>query len=108
MWYSRCRLHLLLEKNESLSTTGRGHCGEIQFEWNHVVDFYSLKLSFTLKIVQNPFLRTADGYDGRSFRRRGGEEHTFLLTSNVQNFFVFGTLNCSLASQSNKYFKFPN
>ena len=64
----------------------------VKFNLNgiHVVGFYSLKLSFTLKIVQNPFLRTPDGYDGRSFRRRGGEKNTFLLTSNVQNFFVFG------------------
>ena len=52
--------------------------------------YYSRKPSFTLKILQNPFLQTPDGYDGRSFRRRGGEENTFLLTSNVQNFFVFG------------------
>ena len=64
----------------------------VKFNLNgiHVVDFYSLKLSFTLKIVQNPFLRTPDGYDGRSFRRRGGVKNTFLLTFNVQNLFVFG------------------
>ena len=31
------------------------HTGEIQFEWIHVVDFDSLKPSFTLKIVQNRF-----------------------------------------------------
>ena len=68
----------------------RRRCGEIQFEWIHVVNYYSRKLSFTLIIVPNPFLRTPDGYDGRSFRRRGGEKNTFLLTSNVQNFFVFG------------------
>ena len=67
-------------------------CGEIQFEWIHVVNYYSRKLSFTLIIVPNPFLRTPDGYDGRSFRRRGGEKktHYFSLTSNVQNLFVFG------------------
>ena len=64
-------------------------CGEIQFEWIHVVKYYSRKLSSTLIIVQNPLLRTPDGYDGRSFRRCGGEKNTF-LTSNVQNFFGFG------------------
>ena len=53
-------------------------CGEIQFEWIHLVNYYSRKLSFTLIIVPNPFLRTPDGYDGRSFRRRGGEKNTFL------------------------------
>ena len=51
-------------------------CGEIQFEWIHVVNYYSRKLSFTLIIVQNPFLRTPDGYDARSFRRRGGGKKT--------------------------------
>ena len=35
-------------------------CGEIQFEWIHLVNYYSRKPSFTLKIVQNPFF----GYDG--------------------------------------------
>ena len=65
-------------------------CDEIQFEWIHLVNYYSRKLSFTLIIVQNPFLRTPDGYDGRSFRWRGGEKKHFLLTSNVQNLFVFG------------------
>ena len=65
-------------------------CGEIQFEWIHLVNYYSRKPSFTLKILPNPFLRTPDGYDGRSFRRRGGVKNTFLLTSNVQNLFVFG------------------
>ena len=49
-------------------------CGEIQFEWIHLVNYYSRKPSFTLKIVQNPFLRTPEGNDGRSFRRRGGEK----------------------------------
>ena len=85
------RLHLLSEKNESLAITGRRHCGEIQFEWIHLVNYHSRKPSFTLKMVENPFLRTPDGNDGRSFRRCGGEKkYTFLLTSNVQNFFVFG------------------
>ena len=67
-------------------------CDEIQFEWIHfVVNYYSQKPSFTLKIIPNPFLRTPDGYNGRSFRQLGGEKNkTFLLTSNVQNLFVFG------------------
>ena len=68
----------------------RRRCGEIQFEWIHAVNYYSRKPSFTLKIIQNLFLRTPDGYDGRRFRRRGGEKNTFLLTSKVHNFFVFG------------------
>ena len=59
-------------------------CGEIQSERIHVVNYYSRKPSFTLKIVPNPFLGTLDGYDGRSFRRRGGKNPPFLLTSNVQ------------------------
>ena len=60
-------------------------CDEIQFEWIHLVNYYSRKPSFTLKIVQNPFLRTPDGYSGRRFRRRGGEKNQlFFLTSNVQ------------------------
>ena len=62
----------------------------LKFEWINLVNYYSRKLSFTLIIVQNPFLRTTDGYDGRSFQRRNGEKKTFLLTSKVQNFFVFG------------------
>ena len=69
---------------------GRRHYGEMKFEWTQLVNYYSRKPSFTLKIVQDPFLQTPDGYDGRSFRRRGGEKDTFLLTSNVQNFVVFG------------------
>ena len=72
------------------SLKGR-RCDEIQFEWIHLVNYHSRKPSFTLKIVQNPFLRTPDGYDGPSLRRRGGEnKNTFLLTSNAQNLFVFG------------------
>ena len=63
---------------------------EIQFEWIHLVNYYSRKPSFTLKILPNPFLRTADGYDGHSFRRRGTDKSTYLLTSNVLNFFIFG------------------
>ena len=61
------RLHLLSEKNESLAITGRRHCGEIQFEWIHLVNYHSRKPSFTLKMVENPFLRTPDGNDGRLF-----------------------------------------
>ena len=33
-------------------------CDEIQFESVHLGNYYSRKLSFTLKIVQNSFLRT--------------------------------------------------
>ena len=66
------------------------HYEETQFEWIHLVNYYSRKPPFMQKIVKDPFLRAPDGYDGRSFRRCGGEENIFLLTSNIQNFFVFG------------------
>ena len=35
-------------------------CDEIQFEFIHLVNYYGRKPSFTLKIVQNPLLRTPD------------------------------------------------
>ena len=35
---------------------------DIIFEWIHWVDHFSWKPSFMLKIVQNPFLQTWDGY----------------------------------------------
>ena len=77
-------------KMKACRPLGGRRYGEMKFEWTQLVNYYSRKPSFTLKINQDPFLRTPDGYDGRSFRRRGGEKDTFLLTSNVRNFVVFG------------------
>ena len=57
-----------------------GRCyDEIQFEWIHLVNYYSQKPPFTLTIVQNPFLRTPDGYHGQSFLWRGGEKIIFFF-----------------------------
>ena len=68
-------------------------CDEIQFEWIHLVNYYSRKPSFTLKILQNPFLRTPDGYDGRSFRRRGGEKKHFFVNFQRSEFLCFWSVN---------------
>ena len=54
------------------------------------VDDYSRKPSFTLKIVQNPFLRRPDGYDGRRFQRRGGKKKTNFFFNLGVHVFVFG------------------
>ena len=77
-------------KMKACRPLGGRRYGEMKFEWTQLVNYYGRKPSFTLNINQDPFLRTPDGYDGRGFRRRGGEKNTFLLTSNVQNFVVFG------------------
>ena len=40
------------------------HYEETQFEWIHLVNYYSRKPPFMQKIVEDPFLRAPDGYDG--------------------------------------------
>ena len=71
---SRSRLHLRLEQMKAFRPMEGRRCDGTQFEWINLVNYYNLKPSFTpKKIVQNPFLRTPDGSDGRSFRRRGCE-----------------------------------
>ena len=64
-------------------------CDEIKFEWIHHVDYYSLKPSFTPRIVQNPFFvnmaTMVEVFNGAVVKKK-----TFLLTSSFQNLFVFG------------------
>ena len=67
---------------------------EIQFELIHLVNYYSRKPSFKLKIVQTPFLflfcefrmaTMVEVFDSAVVKKK-----TVLLISNVQNVFVFG------------------
>ena len=80
-------------KMKACRPLGGRRYGEMKFEWTQLVNYYSRKPSFTLKINQDPFLRTPDGYDGRSFRRRGGEKKHFFVNFQRSEFRCFWSVN---------------